>query len=127
MYLKVHFAILHRTGVIYSTSNHDNVKTFLRTVICCARVRQTMNLFKIPVRKLKFRNSEKVWNNWEIFQISVASSEDFSFKDQMFWEGHKILQNLHLIFACKYCKIFVAFSEYMNFNYGNEQTKILAR
>ena len=52
-------------------------------------------------------------------------------KVHIFWEGHKILQNLHLTFDCMYCsqkyvrkvKIsqnFVAFSEYMNFNKDSE-------
>ena len=42
----------------------------------------------------------------------------------MFWEGHKILQNLHLTFVhlvpvkykVKISQNFVAFSEYMNFS-----------
>ena len=42
-------------------------------------------------------------------------------KVHIFWEGHKILQNLPLTFDCMYCskrnilKNFVVFSEYMNF------------
>ena len=41
-------------------------------------------------------------------------------KVHIFWEGHKILQNLHLTFVCMYCRQMqnsVAFSEYLNFNY----------
>ena len=42
------------------------------------------------------------------------------FKVHIFWESHKILQNLHLTFEwhkskVKISKNFVAFSEYMNF------------
>ena len=51
-------------------------------------------------------------------------SLSFDVKVHIFWEGHKLLRNLHLTFDCMYCtckskgKIsqnFVAFSEYMNF------------
>ena len=45
-------------------------------------------------------------------------------KVHMFWEGHKILRNLHLRLDCVYLlwsnlrwRFFVAFSEYMNFAY----------
>ena len=38
------------------------------------------------------------------------------FKVHIFWEGHRILQNLHLTFDWHYIgQNFVAFSEYMNF------------
>ena len=38
-------------------------------------------------------------------------------KVHKFWEGHKILRNLHLTFVCMYCRLqkILAFSEYMNF------------
>ena len=45
-------------------------------------------------------------------------------KVRIFWEGHNILQNLHLTFVCMYTvdkskveisQNFVAFSEYTNF------------
>ena len=49
------------------------------------------------------------------------------FKVHIFWEGHKILWNLHLTFNRMHCTVvkskveisqnFVAFSEYMNFTY----------
>ena len=46
------------------------------------------------------------------------------FKVHIFWEGHKILQNLHLTFVLlpvkskvKISQIYVAFSEYTNFMY----------
>ena len=45
-------------------------------------------------------------------------------KVHIFWEGHKILRNLHLLTACTVVKSkvkssqnFVAFSEYMNFTF----------
>ena len=42
-------------------------------------------------------------------------------KVHIFWEGHKILRNLHLTFDCMYCsqklgEDFVKFWEYMDFN-----------
>ena len=43
-------------------------------------------------------------------------------KVHIFWEGHKILQNLHVTFVCMYCRRkveisqnFGSFSEYTNF------------
>ena len=49
--------------------------------------------------------------------------KNFGFKVHIFWEGHKILRNLHLrLDLCTVVKFkveisqnFVAFSEYMNF------------
>ena len=52
----------------------------------------------------------------------------WTFKVHIFWEGHKILRNLHLLFYVLPVKSkeeisqnFVAFSEYMNFNNQNYQ------
>ena len=50
-------------------------------------------------------------------------------KVHIFWEGHKILQNLHLTFVKSKVKIsqnFVAFSEYMNFKHNNNNSKFLS-
>ena len=63
----------------------------------------------------------------DFFGYSVIST---TFKVHIFWEGHKILRNLHLTFGCKYVtnldkskvkisQSFMAFSEYMNFNSPN--------
>ena len=47
--------------------------------------------------------------------------KEWQFKVYIFWEGHKILQNLPLTFDCMYyserkiSQNFMAFSEYMNF------------
>ena len=59
--------------------------------------------------------------------IEKRSSHDKPGKVHIFWEGHKILRNLHLTFVCMYLltvnkskakisKSFVAFSKYTNFS-----------
>ena len=52
------------------------------------------------------------------------------FKVHIFWEGHKILQNLQLTFDKSRVKIsqnFLAFSEYMNFKcrFHLDKTKLI--
>ena len=52
---------------------------------------------EISRNKLKFIFSKKATKHDKIFTI------DLTFKVHIFWEGHKILQNLHLTFDCMYC------------------------
>ena len=50
-----------------------------------------------------------------------------TFKVHLFWEGHKILRNLHLTVDKSKVEIpqnFVAFSEYTNFNYKSSFLKL---
>ena len=59
----------------------------------------------------------------EIDNIHVSFFITFFYKVHIFWEGHKILQSLHLTFdrhseekrKVEILKIFLALSEYMNF------------
>ena len=51
----------------------------------------------------------------------ISPINKFSVKVHTFWEGDKILRNLHQLFDWQYIgqiisQSFVAFSEYMNFN-----------
>ena len=55
--------------------------------------------------------------------MQLFTADATIFKVHMFWEGHKILRNLHLLSyvvpvksEVKISQNFVAFSEYMNFN-----------
>ena len=52
----------------------------------------------------------------EIFGFLHTLDASQFFKVHIFWEGHKILQNLHQLFDWQFIGgDFVAFSEYMNF------------
>ena len=63
-----------------------------------------------------FLNATKSYTSHSVYK---NCSESKKFKVHIFWEGH-ILQNLHRspsqIYTVKIFQIFVAFSEYMNFN-----------
>ena len=59
-----------------------------------------------------------------MIKLHECITTEMTFKVGIFWEGHKILQNLHLTFVYSTYKVslrikisqnFVAFSEYMNF------------
>ena len=71
--------------------------------------------YKNVIRELSFL--------WIITDLSDTNQSQIN-KVHIFWEGHKILRNLHLTFEWHYLgkikvkisKKFVAFSEYMNFN-----------
>ena len=60
--------------------------------------------------------------HWQRTVPDLPTNYIKSVKGHIFWEGHKILQNLHLTFVFMYCRQkvrisqnFVAFAEYTNF------------
>ena len=66
---------------------------------------------------------KKGWKYVTIVSNLTSSAVYFLEKVRIFWEGHKILQNLHLTFVCMYLdkskvdisQNLVAFSKYTNF------------
>ena len=85
-----------------------------------------------------YRQKGKNWNinyyehNWQCLNFFLKSNnlgrDHIYISVHIFWEGHKILRNLHLNFVLcsivpvkskvKISQYFVAFSEYMNFIQG---------
>ena len=83
------------------------------------KIRKRMKLLKEEQRMAEEMDAE-----W--FSINL-NTLILNFKVHIFWEGHKILRNLHLTFVLcnvvpvkskvKISQNYVAFSEYMNFTY----------
>ena len=76
----------------------------------------------------RFQSSKRIgiWNWWKYLKdssMSLPKNYNHQVKVHIFWEGHKILQNLHYRFDWHYIgqiyseisQNFVTFSEYMNF------------
>ena len=86
----------------------------------CAKLGLTISAFSVAILVMIC-----TYFTYSVFHMSIAPSEELCTKVHIFWEGHKILRNLHQLFDLHmYCqsnnwwrfrKHFVAFSDYINF------------
>ena len=109
---------VNRTCLNWNTTVQVNLKNSLWN----GEDQLLLNLFTLLLGPEIQNFFRQLWNIiWETFKVHI------------FWKGHKILRNLHLIFdLCRESKSkvkilqnFVAFSEYMNFTYNNFIAQII--